>query len=578
MPVGLEVYDSSGMLVERNNFAMKMLGLRSRDPAIEKHTNIFENGYIPERKRKALRGGENIRHEFHYQPTLFDNNSRSARARAEYVGITVAPITNPEGEVANYIAILTDMTDKRFADAQIRAFEKIFDMVARFSEVGFFRVNILVPDKEMYVTDQWYANLNISKSGPLTTSNLIPDTIHTDDAALMLDFIGKAIETTAANHRYIETRVRNVDGSFKWLRWSMMIVERDVKAGRVILCGMNIDITATKDIESTLVEARNKAEESDRLKSAFITNMSHEIRTPLNSIVGFADLIASQADSDELREYAEVIKQNNQKLLELFSDIFDLARIEAGAFDIASIPAEMNSMCAELSGKYAARAKPGVKVDYSRSRRGCLIMTDQMMLARILEILLSNAVKFTDEGSIELGYELLSLDGQPWIEFSVHDTGIGMNPEQIRRCFERFCKADDFSQGLGLGLHIGRSLAYRLGGDITVESSLGGGSCFRLRIPAPAVDGRHSLDSRMNIDLLDGQKPVIVIAEDMKINYELLSKLLEKDYTVIVGNYVITKPIDPQQLLRIVHRFIAGDTYLPEEEQERFEELLAVSC
>jgi CheY-like chemotaxis protein len=169
-----------------------------------------------------------------------------------------------------------ERTDRKKADARLCEFEKMFDMIARISEVGFFRANILHTDGELYATDQWYANMNVPKDYTMTASSLVPDTIHPEDAAALGRFMADAIEGKATVHPYVEFRVRNLDGTTHWLRGSAMVTEHDIKKGRAVLFGMNIDITATKNIENTLIEARNKAEESDMLKSAFTANMSHE--------------------------------------------------------------------------------------------------------------------------------------------------------------------------------------------------------------------------------------------------------------------------------------------------------------
>ena len=233
-----------------------------------------------------------------------------------------------------------------------------------------------------------------------------------------------------------------------------------------------------KEIEQALIEARNHAEESDRLKSAFLANMSHEIRTPLNAIVGFSEVLCTQ-QGDEMEEREQIvalIRQNNAHLLRLFDDMVNMSKLEAGGATLTKERFELNRLLTDVVEKYAEEsAASGVKLKIEAMAEDPMPYTDRSRLFEILSQYVDNAMKFTAEGSVTLGYSVHSGLLKVW----VRDTGKGIAEEYCGdRLFERFVKIDDFVPGTGLGLSICRSLALSLGGSVGVESKLGEGSLF----------------------------------------------------------------------------------------------------
>lgn len=228
--------------------------------------------------------------------------------------------------------------------------------------------------------------------------------------------------------------------------------------------------------KSKLIEAKEKAEGSDRLKSAFLANMSHEIRTPLNAIVGFSDLLTETDDIEERKAYSEIVHKNNDLLLQLISDILDISKIEAGTLDIVYSLVDVNQMCKEIIESYRLKTVDNpVQVTFEESIPHCVIRSDKNRLTQILNNFINNALKFTREGSISLGYQLV---GQDTIKFYVCDTGSGIAKEDQQAIFNRFVKLNSFVPGTGLGLPICKSLTEQMGGEIGVDSELGKGSCF----------------------------------------------------------------------------------------------------
>ena len=246
--------------------------------------------------------------------------------------------------------------------------------------------------------------------------------------------------------------------------------------GRWAIMELATDITTRKQVELELIQAKEKAEESDRLKSAFLANMSHEIRTPLNAIVGFSSLLA-ETDEAELRHvYMSIVQENNELLLNLISDILDISKIEAGMIDLVMGRVDVPQLCREVIATFSHKKRDNaVELRFDENSPQIVIDADKNRIVQVLSNFLTNALKFTTKGSITLSY---LLEDESQVRFCVTDTGKGIPDEQKHEIFNRFVKLDSFVQGAGLGLSICQSLVKRMGGKIGVESREGEGSCF----------------------------------------------------------------------------------------------------
>jgi len=242
--------------------------------------------------------------------------------------------------------------------------------------------------------------------------------------------------------------------------------------GRWAIMELATDITTRKQVELELIQAKEKAEESDRLKSAFLANMSHEIRTPLNAIVGFSSLLA-ETDEAELRHvYMSLVQENNELLLNLISDILDISKIEAGMIDLVMGRVDVPQLCREVIATFSHKKRDtAVELRFDENSPQIVIDADKNRIMQVLSNFLTNALKFTTKGSITLSY---SLEDESQVRFCVTDTGKGIPDEQKHEIFNRFVKLDSFVQGAGLGLSICQSLVNRMGGKIGVESREGG--------------------------------------------------------------------------------------------------------
>ena len=216
------------------------------------------------------------------------------------------------------------------------------------------------------------------------------------------------------------------------------------------------------------------------MKSAFVSNMSHEIRTPLNSIVGFSTLLTETDDLEERAEYISIIQRNNELLLQLISDILDLSKIEAGTFDFVKERFEIEQACQEIVQELKAKPQKGVTLLFESHASPCHIYSDKNRFTQVLTNFINNAIKFTSQGNITVGYEITSDNA---IKIYVHDTGLGVPKEKLDNIFDRFVKLNTFAQGTGIGLSICKSIITQMGGEIGVESVVNEGSCFWFTLP-----------------------------------------------------------------------------------------------
>ncbi len=285
-------------------------------------------------------------------------------------------------------------------------------------------------------------------------------------------------------------------------------------------------IERTSDLEN----ARKKAEEADRLKSAFLANMSHEIRTPMNAIVGFSNLLLTENDDKEKVEYIRIINNNCENLMVLINDILDISLIEANQLKIEHSPFDANIVLSELESIYNLKNKPGINIVLDIPNQNQLILvTDQFRFRQILNNLLSNAIKYTDEGEVRFGFRLEEKN----VVFYVSDSGIGIEKNDFMRVFDYFQKLDDdktkLYKGTGIGLSISKKLVELLGGEIWLESEAGKGSTFSFKLPLSIGSNKSVIIKKQQIAGKELELPVIqiIIAEDESTNFILLEKILK---------------------------------------------------
>lgn len=322
------------------------------------------------------------------------------------------------------------------------------------------------------------------------------DRIHPEDREAMFNAFDMQLH--GSHYPYpVPFRLRRGDDRYEWFEGQSTYLGQ-VEGIPYRVVGICMSTQAHKDIEDSLRAARDKAEQSDRLKSAFLSNMSHEIRTPLNAIVGFSNLLAgaeSDLNTGDAREYAALISKNCDHLLLLVSDILDLSRIETDTMEYNFAAYSLGQILTDLYEDQMTAVPEGVDFNLLLPPCDVMIETDIVRLRQVVGNLLGNAFKFTSRGHVDLGY---TLDRESWtVRLFVEDTGRGIPADQYGKIFERFYKVDSFVQGAGLGLSICKILSERLGGRIDVCSQVAQGSRFTLALPL-LRQGKHPISNILN--------------------------------------------------------------------------------
>ena len=345
------------------------------------------------------------------------------------------------------------------------------------------------------------------------------------------DLIEGRAEKVKEEYRIVNVQKNNLH-KVEWVEAQAAVEARDEDGKPLTLVGSSLVITNRKKMEQELTTAKELAEESNRLKSAFLANMSHEIRTPLNAIVGFSGILASTEEEEEKQEYVSIIENNNTLLLQLISDILDLSKIEAGTLELNYSNIELNELMRELERGFLLRVKTdAVKLEFVEPAGPCMAYTEKNRLSQLMINLVTNAIKFTEKGSIRFGYEMRENE----LYFYVTDTGCGIPKDKQQNIFGRFVKLNSFAQGTGLGLSICKTLMDHMGGRIGVESEEGKGSTFWFTLPyKPAVkEDKKQMSKDIQPVSIERNKLTILVAEDNASNYKLFESILKYDYHLI---------------------------------------------
>jgi len=470
LPVGIELYNKDGYLLDLNKKELEMFHITHKEKVIG--INIFENPALPEEIKLKIRDNEEVEFTFQYDFSKIKGYYESEKTSG-FINLTtrITTLYDHDRQPINYLLINVDKTENTIAYNKIQEFKNFFELVGDYAKVGYAHFDAL--SRNGYALSSWYKNVGEEEGTPLPEIIGIHSHFHPEDRAVMLDFLAKVVKGESTK-LCRDVRIRRADGSYTWTRVNVLVRNYRPQDNVIEMLCINFDITQLKETEQMLIKAKEKAEEADRLKSAFLANISHEIRTPLNAIVGFSSMLEEAEDQEEKHQYITIIEDNNKLLLQLISDILDLSKIEAGTFDI--IPERVNAkqLCNDLFQAMQMKTSPQVELRLKDNLPELTFTSDKNRLYQVLLNFVTNALKFTSEGNITIDYQI---DGNE-VKFSVQDTGMGIEPEKQEAIFTRFVKLNSFIPGTGLGLPICQSIVTQLGGKIGVESEPGRGACF----------------------------------------------------------------------------------------------------
>ena len=479
LPIGIELYDMDGVLVDLNDKELEMFHIEKKEDVLG--INIFDNPIFPKEMKERLKKNEDADFTFRYDFSKVGSYYQNTQKQGTIDLMTkVTTLYNSEHQPINYLLINADKTETTVAYNKIQEFEEFFELVGDYAKVGYAHFNIL--SGHGYAQKSWYRNVGEADEAPLSDIFGTYRHFHPDDRALLIRFLDDARKglTTKLSK---EMRVLREDGTYTWTHVNLLVKKYAPQDRIIEIISINYDITELKRTEEMLVKARDKAEASDRLKSAFLANMSHEIRTPLNAIVGFSSLLTSTESAAEKELYNSLIGHNNKLLLNLINDVIDLSKIESGYLELRPDWVNLTELLDESVAEYVHQVPSGVELLTNYPAHDSLVELDSLRIKQILSNFLSNALKNTATGHVEVFYEV---DHQS-VRIGVKDTGRGIPQNMLEKIFERFEKLDSFAQGAGLGLSICKLIVEKMNGRVLVDSQLGIGTTFVIELPCRSM-------------------------------------------------------------------------------------------
>ena len=470
LPVGIELYNKEGVLVDLNDKELDLFHVDSKEELLG--INIFENPVFPEEMKERLRNNEDADFTFRYDFSKLGEYYSNNKAEGTIDLVTkVTTLYDENHNPVNYLLINADKTETTVAYNKIQEFEEFFELIGDYAKVGYAHFNIL--SKQGHAQKSWYKNIGEESGTPLSEIIGTYKSFHPDDRDLILQFF-EEVQKGNADKLSHKIRVFRENGECTWTHVNLFVRKYAPQDKVIELISINYDITDLKQIEEMLV---------NRLKSAFLANMSHEIRTPLNAIVGFSSLLASAENVVEKELYNSLISHNNELLLNLINDIIDLSKIEAGYLELHQNWFNLTELLDECVAEYARLLPSGVELLTSYPEHDALVELDKLRIKQILNNFLSNALKNTIRGYVEVFYEI----DKHCVRIGVKDTGCGIPQNMLEKIFERFEKVDSFAQGVGLGLSICKSIVDKMNGRIQVYSQLGLGTTFIAELPCHSI-------------------------------------------------------------------------------------------
>lgn len=501
-----------------------------------------------EERYRSIREGQTLNF-LAYQPLKHDKNTLAFEG-------TMYSVTTDDGE-ETFWSFTHDISERIRYESQIKRFNRIMDTTMENIPAGIVVKDIENDFRYIYRNRESY-NRDISSENAIGMNDF--DYYPPEMAQQKRKEDMEIAATGKGMHWIMEGKDKN--GNLLILDKQKIMVESEDFSP--IIVSIEWDITQLELMRRELIESKEKAETSDKLKSAFLANMSHEIRTPLNAIVGFSRIISESDNAEERREYYEIVDANNERLLQLINEILDLSKIESGIVEFTYGPVRLHTLCKEIHDAHVFRCPQGVELRFDSPDEALSIHSDKNRIFQVFSNLIGNAFKFTTEGSVSYGYKQ---EGER-VVFYVKDTRLGIEPEKLGRVFQRFAKLNNFAQGTGLGLSICKTIIERLGGEIAVSSEVGTGTTFTFWLPLENViqDTETGTNSHLPGEAVGTQpsevlpakedtprpkeettekeedlrataagteQATILIAEDTDSNFDLLNAILGRKYRLV---------------------------------------------
>ncbi|MFK2124260.1 ATP-binding protein [Bacteroides fragilis] len=501
-----------------------------------------------EERYRSIREGQTLNF-LAYQPLKHDKNTLAFEG-------TMYSVTTDDGE-ETFWSFTHDISERIRYESQIKRSNRIMDTTMENIPAGIVVKDIENDFRYIYRNRESY-NRDISSENAIGMNDF--DYYPPEMAQQKRKEDMEIAATGKGMHWIMEGKDKN--GNLLILDKQKIMVESEDFSP--IIVSIEWDITQLELMRRELIESKEKAETSDKLKSAFLANMSHEIRTPLNAIVGFSRIISESDNAEERREYYEIVDANNERLLQLINEILDLSKIESGIVEFTYGPVRLHTLCKEIHDAHVFRCPQGVELRFDSPDEALSIHSDKNRIFQVFSNLIGNAFKFTTEGSVSYGYKQ---EGER-VVFYVKDTGLGIEPEKLGRVFQRFAKLNNFAQGTGLGLSICKTIIERLGGEIAVSSEVGTGTTFTFWLPLENViqDTETGTNSHLPGEAVGTQpsevlpakedtprpkeettekeedlrataagteQATILIAEDTDSNFDLLNAILGRKYRLV---------------------------------------------
>lgn len=440
------------------------------------------------------------------------------------------------GGEPHYTGVVRDITARRQAEQALKLETERLDLALRSAGMAMWSSDLLTG--RVSLDERWAKIIGGEPGACVTTASDLLKLVPAEHRDRVLAAATEITSGRTTRYR-IEHQVRTTSGEWRWIESQGEVVDRDAQGRALRMIGLNYDITERKKAEQAVVAAKNEAEQANVAKDSFLATMSHEIRTPLNGLLGMLELLGLSRLDGEQRDSLQIAQDSGRGLVRIIDDVLDHAKIEAGKLEVRPEPVSIAQMLRRVLNAYrgVASAKNLTLKKAMDPRISPSLLADPLRVSQILNNLVSNALKFTTEGGVQVRAEFLGrADGADTVRLSVQDTGIGIEPEAQQRLFQPFEQAGAVTArmygGTGLGLSISRGLAEMMGGTIAVESAPGKGTTMSvtLTLPisavAPAEHGSEAAPAVAPIlaAAAPGAGPLVLAVDDHSTNRELLAR------------------------------------------------------